>query len=972
MIHDDSVSGTRRPALKWLALAAWFATIALSTRIATAKPVDVRVVEDTGDRIVLEYEVNDFDQRPVTIDGKLYTQIDLGKESKLEKTVGAPAVPTVNRSIMIPGTARMEARILDADYCDLPGVDVAPSKGILLRTVNPADVPYTFGEAYRSDAFYPGPVVSLRDPYILRDTRGVVVELFPIQYNPVARTLRVYERVRVEVRRVGTAKINALPRTSRKPSRAFESIYSHHFLNYATHAATRELPAEEGTMLIIAHDEWLGNVQPLVDHKNSVGIETVAVGVSTIGNDPTSIAGYIQNAYDSGDLAYVLLVGDAAEVATETVGSGWSSGASDPSYAKLAGNDSYPDILIGRFSAESAADVDTQVQRTIEYENLPATQQDWFKKGVGIGSTEGPGDDGEDDYEHIDNIRTDLLDYGYTSVDQVYDPSASASQLSAALNEGRGIINYCGHGDVNMWVTSSFTNSNVNALTNNGKLPFIVSVACLVGEYDGRTCFAESWLRATNGGEPTGAVAFYGSSVSQAWQPPMCAQDAINDILVTDEHFALGSVLFAGAIFMMDEYGSDGETEYNYWHIFGDPSLRIYGVAEPPSGLSVSSSDTLAARGNAGGPFEPSSVTYTLKNYSAFAIDYAVSSDAAWLELDNATGTIPAEGSVEVTASLSGAAATLGNGFYEAEISFTNTTDHDGDATRSATLDIGLPEVQHEWPLDEDPGWTAEGQWAFGTPQGRGGEGGAQDPTSGHSGTNVYGYNLAGDYANNLAEQSLTTKAIDCSYLTKVSLRFWRWLGVEQSQYDHAYVRISTDGTSWITVWENSGEIADDKWVQQEIDISEVADGAETLYVQWTMGSTDEGYTYCGWNIDDVEIWGLGSPGCADADGDGFEDAACGGADCNDADYDIRPNAEEICDDNVDNNCDGATDAEDEACGGGEEGGEEGGEGADGDGGGCLNVANTGSAPTPLLILLVSFAATAIRRRPRRRRARKS
>jgi hypothetical protein len=35
------------------------------------------------------------------------------------------------------------------------------------------------------------------------------------------------------------------------------------------------------------------------------------------------------------------------------------------------------------------------------------------------------------------------------------------------------------------------------------------------------------------------------------------------------------------------------------------------------------------------------------------------------------------------------------------------------------------------------------------------------------------------------------------------------------------------------------------------------ADNQPTVYLRWTMGITDSGWTYCGWNIDDVEIWGV-------------------------------------------------------------------------------------------------------------------
>ena len=54
----------------------------------------------------------------------------------------------------------------------------------------------------------------------------------------------------------------------------------------------------------------------------------------------------------------------------------------------------------------------------------------------------------------MNGIRTDLLGYGYTSVDQVYDPGASASTVTTNVNAGRGFINYVGHGADTYWVTT--------------------------------------------------------------------------------------------------------------------------------------------------------------------------------------------------------------------------------------------------------------------------------------------------------------------------------------------------------------------------------------------------------------------------------------------------------------------------------------------------------------------------------------
>lgn len=177
-------------------------------------------------------------------------------------------------------------------------------------------------------------------------------------------------------------------------------------------------------------------------------------------------------------------------------------------------------------------------------------------------------------------------------------------------------------------------------------------------------------------------------------------------------------------------------------------------------------------------------------------------------------------------------------------------------AAYTATVAYGIQTV-YENLLDADPGWAKQGLWAFGTPTGGGGEYGGPDPTSGHSGTKVYGYNLSGDYENNLPERHLTSTAIDCTGATGVHLRFWRWLGVEQPSYDHAYVRVSRNNSTWTTVWQNASEISDTAWQDVDLDISTVADNQPTVYLRWTMGTTDGGWRYCGWNIDDVRLTAL-------------------------------------------------------------------------------------------------------------------
>ncbi len=901
-------------------MAGWLVTLALTvawlltaTVAGAVAPVTVTVIEDTADHTVIHYQLGHYDLVPVSVGGQPYTQVELGQESPL-MTAGAPALPTVSRSIIIGDDAAVAPHVLAESFYDIPNVDVAPSKGILYRSVDPASVPYSFGPSYQTDELFPSTIIELGEPHILRDLRGVVVTVHPFQYNPVQRKLRVVDSVTIEVAKVGIGTVNVLSQVPTGTSLAFHQLNQHHFINHGVQGRYAPL-FEDGDMLIIAHDAWLPNVQPLVDHKNSIGIHTTAVGVSSIGNNAGAIKSHLQSAYDNGNLAFVLLVGDAAQVATPYA----SGGASDPSYAKLAGGDSYPDVLVGRFSAETAAHVDTQVQRTIDYEQGQATEQPWFKKGVGIGSTEGPGDDNELDFQHIANIRTDLINYGYTQVDEIYDPGASAGAVAAALNEGRGIVNYTGHGSMGSWVTANFSNANVNNLTNTGKLPFINSVACNNGEFNSGTCFGEAWMRATHNGAPAGAIGIYASSISQSWNPPMVAQDEAIDLLVAEAYFSFGALCFAGSARMIDEFGNGGVEMYDTWQVFGDPSLRILGTVAPVAGLSVTPPEDLEASGPAGGPFDMTEMVYTLTNGigSGSPIVFSATASTPWVTVTPATGTLDPGASTTVTVSFNASANGLSDGYWDDTVMLVNETTHEGDSSRHVGVTVGAPGPQYEWPLDQDPGWTVEGAWSFGPPTGLGGaEYGAPDPGAGHQGANVYGFNLQGDYLNGLPETHLTTTAIDCSHLSNVSLRFWRWLNVEGGQYDHASVRVSNDGTSWTTVWENSADLADSAWQEMELDIAGLADGQPTLYIRWTMGTTDEGLVASGWNIDTISLWAYAAT-CNDLDGDGFLPTDCGGDDCDDGNASIHPGAGETCDDNRDNDCDGLTDGADDDCYGG-------------------------------------------------------
>ncbi len=537
-------------------------------------------LEEHDTYYVLDFSLGDFQQIEQHHGNLKLTDITISKQPRTFDK-GNPALPFFTYSLIIPFDSKEIAfEILQSDESYL-SLTPTPSKGILPRTINPEDIDYEFSDVYNNDKLYPEIPVELSEPYILRDFRGITVKITPFAYNGKKKSLTVFNHLRIKIS-TDNQSIAKTPFRDRIPS-DFAALYDNHFINYDNSRYTSL--DESGRMIVITYPNFADEIQPLVDWKNSKGQITELYTLNETGTTTTAIKNFIQDKYESDDgLTYVLLVGDIHQVPSFT-SSISHTGLSDPMYTQLSGTDYYPEIFIGRFSAETEAQVTTQVEKTIFYERDLITA-DWPAKGIGVASNQGTGDDNEYDYQHIRNIRTDLMNYTYTLVDELYDGSQggedastwpSSNDVAASINEGRGIATYCGHGSSYSWGSSSFSTSNVNNLTNDYMLPFIISVACVNGEFDSYyPCFAEAWLRATHNGNPSGAVAFYGSSVNQSWDPPMAAQDECIDLLVADDKQTFGGICFNGSCLMMDEYGSySGADMFNTWHVFGDPSLVL-------------------------------------------------------------------------------------------------------------------------------------------------------------------------------------------------------------------------------------------------------------------------------------------------------------------------------------------------------------------------------------------------------------
>jgi PKD repeat protein len=507
---------------------------------------------------------------------------------------GLPATLSKNLSVYIDKTSDYKVNVLKAEYEEIPIGGIFEVGRALTRKMIPRLVPYTPDPATLTDGkYYPGKKEYIADVQFgnIRNTfRVATVTVQLTMVNQTTQTLRICKYLKIRLIKKGGKGKNAVVGDERALYKCGGWVNSVERmclnLEPGTRAAWPNELSDEGDIHVIYTSRDASAIQPYITHKQGLGFNVTSQQVST----GTNVESIVQSAYNSNpNIMYVQLVGDWEDIKCAYASSKYPQ---DTALGLVAGSDNYLDLSVGRFSAANATDVTTQVNKAMAWENnLPVSG--FMVEGLGIGSPEGTGDDGEYDYQHIDVIKENkLLPNQYTSVDECYQ-SYSSTCVQNSVNAGVGVINYCGHGSASGW--TSYSSSNVNALTNGSQTPFIFSVACNVGDYDGYTCFAEVWLRKTNGG----AVAALMSTYSQPWVPPMLGQDYYNDLLTGGYNYStnpgsgtstdhgkeiLGSIVANGMVLWIAESSSSSDVlTMKNWTLFGDCALRVFGEAAPPN-----------------------------------------------------------------------------------------------------------------------------------------------------------------------------------------------------------------------------------------------------------------------------------------------------------------------------------------------------------------------------------------------------
>jgi hypothetical protein len=498
--------------------------------------------------------------------------------------VGTPDVPCIRRMVQIPSTGNISLEVISSEESVLGNYRVLPMQPFGDRSGNKPPLKVNEG-VYNTSEAYPSSPVVIESVSILRDIRVAWVRFNPVSVNPVTGETFITTSVRFRLVSGSEQGENELLRAPSGMTRSYVHIYDEVLGLQLTGAVV------DGSYLVIGPEAAITLAADLIQWKREKGYEVHVATMESIGNTYNEVDAYIENAFNTwtNPPEYCLLLGDESLVPIYWVG----PIASDNQYG-VVGTGVDPSVHVARLCSDTGSLAYT-AWKVFKYETEPyEPASSWSQYAISIGSV-----DFDDPllswrYKNIFANDGDMDVKLYCNSAAYGGVPPTVALLSADINSGLSLISYIGHGDVTAWVTTGFNNSDVAALTNGRKLPWISSIACLNCKFGISTpCFGEAWLNSGSVSEPKGAVGFMGASVSS----PPGPTDSLA-LYQFKGYFQLG-MHHMGAAFdygKIKAYEYTGNAENSNMHlIFGEPEHDIFTTTGPLVHLTASYPDHVEA-----------------------------------------------------------------------------------------------------------------------------------------------------------------------------------------------------------------------------------------------------------------------------------------------------------------------------------------------------------------------------------------
>lgn len=828
---------------------------------------------------------------------------------------GEPALPSVGARILIPAgrefsgvEVRCAGKILLGRQLNIApiGPPVPLSKSTAMAEYIPAPNPVIYNS---DDAFPP----AVYDNIGIQRFRGydiLILKLNPVELVPASGELYYYPEMEVIVSTIASEREKPMFRGFKKDMEAVakkidnpETIKSFQYLqsDYINRA--------EYDLLILTNAGLVSALTPLKDYHDGHGVPTEIHAINEIANNPDAIRDYIRDAYLNDGIEYVLIAGDDDIIAAKDLYvEAWTSVVEDmptdlyfgcldgtynfdgdgrcgePGDGDGGGEvDLTAEVYVGRAAVGNSDEATRFVNKTLQYLN---SNNPYIDKvllcGEDLGDRPAPRKWAG---EALDKLIDGSDASGYTTIgfssiiydiETLYDRDWPGndwpeSEIISRINNNVHCLVHLGHCNEQIALTLHY--SELDQFTNS-ELCFLYSQGCLAGHFDNTDCWAEymtikndygafaaimnarlGWTEywvdeySTDGPSQRYMREFWDAVLNPAEDLPQIGKanhDSKEDNIYRINEGAMRWCCYETNLFGDPAVSIKRPTGINFEYPFGLPTTV---VPEQPTPINV----------NAVGLYGALPVPGTGQ------LHYIINSGE--LQTVMMSELAANEYEAELPAIACGDEMRY---YFSVEELMAGRMYYPDPESPYLLLPVENSSIMFEDDFETDKGWAISGLWARGIPIGAGSYG-YPDPTGGCDGPNLMGYNLNGDYENDLPETHLISPAIDCGSLTHVFLNFQRWLAVDDPAYgDHASISVSNDGANWTAIWTNGIRITDQGWIEMAYDISEVAAHERTVYIRWTMGETNSWAPFCGWNIDAVQVSGYEChiPICGDADGD--------------------------------------------------------------------------------------------------------
>jgi hypothetical protein len=336
-------------------------------------------------------------------------------------------------------------------------------------------------------------------------------------------------------------------------------------------------------LLIITHSDFASNLAPLKALRESQGFDVEVVDIEDVYDEfsfgekrPEAVKEFLSLISGAWKQAprFVLFVGDASFDARNYLGAGDSDFVPtkliDTSYLETASDDWFADfnddglaeMFVGRLPVRTPSETAALVSKIVGYDS----------KSVIAGRSVllvADRNDGFSFEQASEQLRT-FIPPG-VGVHEIFrgrmDDAAAKKQLIEAINSGKSVVNYIGHGSTNVW-RDLFTDDDVRSLNNRQRLPLFVTMTCLNGFFHDPVTgsLGEGLLKSERGG----AIAVWASSglTDPASQIAM-NQQAYRLLFDATARFTLGEVTARAKSAVADR------DVRRTWILLGDPTSRL-------------------------------------------------------------------------------------------------------------------------------------------------------------------------------------------------------------------------------------------------------------------------------------------------------------------------------------------------------------------------------------------------------------